>query len=580
MSEMNYWQRLNRKRVSRRTMLGASAKAGVGVAGLALVGCGDDDEEAPAEAPAEAQAVAEIKRGGTYRSTLAGLSSGNPPTLDPHGANITYLAAIPAGTHYSRLLKFMPVAGTYSSNYAVVEPDAVEALPEIPDDQTYVFTLRDNLVFHDVPPTNGRQVTVDDIVQTEAVFREKSGNRANWLTAVKDVEPTEGRSFRFNLNIPFAPMLNLAASHEHLRLVPPEIVADGTVETRPVGSGPWIFEELVPDVEIRWRRNPDWYIEGLPIMDEYVASLVGDPTTIIANLDSQALDASLLNGLPFQSVLQTQLPDLTYTLGGETTFGGTYFDFSKPPWNDVRARQAFSMAMDREGMLAILDETGPGASHTAIPILAPFWLDPRSDEFGPNAKYFAHDVAAARQLLDAAGYPDGIDLRAISSPVYGPGFGQRIELVLSTVADAGFRTEIDQHEYGTYITSTFLGNFPDDSSGLAIAPVKGAALEPDDVLFAIYHPDSARHNYGPGAGDISGDAALLQQFNDQRVELNLDRRIDLIKEIQRVMAEKMYFVPWTGVPQIFGSQPHMRSFTPRQGYASVSEYLPSAWKDV
>ena len=46
MSDRNYWTSLRQRRISRRTMLGASAKAGVGAAGLALVGCGDDDDDA------------------------------------------------------------------------------------------------------------------------------------------------------------------------------------------------------------------------------------------------------------------------------------------------------------------------------------------------------------------------------------------------------------------------------------------------------------------------------------------------------------------------------------------------------
>ena len=46
MSDRNYWTALRQRKISRRTMLGASAKAGVGVAGLALVGCGDDDDDA------------------------------------------------------------------------------------------------------------------------------------------------------------------------------------------------------------------------------------------------------------------------------------------------------------------------------------------------------------------------------------------------------------------------------------------------------------------------------------------------------------------------------------------------------
>ena len=45
MSERKYWQRMRRNRMTRRTLLRASARAGVGATGLALVGCGDDDDD-------------------------------------------------------------------------------------------------------------------------------------------------------------------------------------------------------------------------------------------------------------------------------------------------------------------------------------------------------------------------------------------------------------------------------------------------------------------------------------------------------------------------------------------------------
>ena len=59
MSDRNYWTTLRQRKISRRAMLGASAKAGVGAAGLALVGCGDDDDDAGAMAAERAAAAAE-----------------------------------------------------------------------------------------------------------------------------------------------------------------------------------------------------------------------------------------------------------------------------------------------------------------------------------------------------------------------------------------------------------------------------------------------------------------------------------------------------------------------------------------
>ena len=59
MSRRNYWTTLRQRKISRRTMLGASAKAGVGAAGLALVGCGgDDDDDGAGDAAAAAAAAA------------------------------------------------------------------------------------------------------------------------------------------------------------------------------------------------------------------------------------------------------------------------------------------------------------------------------------------------------------------------------------------------------------------------------------------------------------------------------------------------------------------------------------------
>ena len=90
MSDRNYWTTLRQRKISRRTMLGASAKAGVGVAGLALVGCGDDDEpDAGAVAAERAAAAAE-------EAAAAAVAAGDARAADSEAAAAVAAAAADA----------------------------------------------------------------------------------------------------------------------------------------------------------------------------------------------------------------------------------------------------------------------------------------------------------------------------------------------------------------------------------------------------------------------------------------------------------------------------------------------------
>src|SRR5207247_5385533 len=112
--------------------------------------------------------------------------------------------------------------------------------------------------------------------------------------------------------------------------------------------------------------------------------------------------------------------------------GGAYFNFANPPFNDKRVRQALSMSIDRPGILSAIDQpkaVGGGSGITHVSQYEKFWIDPIKDAstFGPNAKYYQRDVAEAKKLLDAAGYPGGVDLTAKSSNVYGAGFKTQMD---------------------------------------------------------------------------------------------------------------------------------------------------------
>ena len=109
----DYWEKYWRDRTSRRRFLGTAGAAGVGAAGLALVGCGDGDSTSggantlatatpgAAASPTSADPLAGVKRGGVYK----GVNTGDPPSIDPSGT-LSVLTKRVASFSYGRLYKY------------------------------------------------------------------------------------------------------------------------------------------------------------------------------------------------------------------------------------------------------------------------------------------------------------------------------------------------------------------------------------------------------------------------------------------------------------------------------------------
>jgi len=606
-SESRYWTRFWRKRLSRRRLMQATGISAAGLAVAGVVGCDDDNggPGATATAPAATATEAGPKMGGTLTGPLVGLSTGNPPSLDAV-RQLTFLAQIPAAYHYNRLVKFVPptpqeVNGVPSIpiDFSNVEGDAAESW-EITDDGTvFTFKIRDNLMFH--PPIS-RSVTAQDIVAALDVFAEESPNRGNWLSAVEKWEATGDKTLTITLRRPFGPAFQVLFGNTDGGpwIVPTEVLENEEASnTAPIGSGPWIFESWEPDVVIKWRKNPEHYDAPKPYVDALEGTLSGDPEVIIQNLVQGNFTNSLWSAEIWERGL-SEMPNGQFFTGPEQVWGGAYFNFGRPPFNDKRVRQALSMSIDRPGILSALDQPGAaggGGGLTHIAQFANFYVDPINDAatFGDNAKYFTRDVEGAKALLAEAGFPDGVDLTAQSSSVYGPGFGAQMEAFAASAKEAGFRIELNLGEYGGYISTTFFGVMGENEMGLA--PLMGSPMDPHNIFFTIFHPSSARHNWGltadvegshpTPAEDLpladspspAGDAALLDLWNQQGAETDFDTRVELVRDVQRMMAESMYLVPWTGESTASIFQPFVKNVQLSRGYGYGSETAPGLWLD-
>ena len=565
--------------VSRRSLLIAGGSAAF------LAACGSDKKEeskAPAGAPAAtsapqaaAGAPGQPKPGGTLRYPMVGISSGDPPTLNPF-ENLTYLAKIPAAYHYSRLLRSISDKDTDPDDQSKLEGDVAAKMPEQPDPLSFVFTLKPNVKFHDKPPLNGRTLTAKDVLATWEHFKVKSQDAASY-SSVDRVEAPDDKTVKFTLKEPFAPFLAVnASSPEGLWLIPVETIDSGQVLRDPVGTGPWIFRQWEKGVALRWDRNPTWFDGPAPYYARIEASVNNDPQRILSALQTGDLDMSLLNGPSYEEAKKKLDPKGYEAFPQNLVQNGLYFNFDNKPWGDKRVRQALSMALDRDGYLKVQDLTKKGNWHSHLPVaMPPYYMSPRdqAQEFGPNAKYYKKDIAEAKKLLAAAGFENGLSFKLFANvDRYGAEYKQIWELFAQTLPEAGFKPELVYQEYGAYIQSTFLGKIPE---GIAAGPLIGSARDPDDILTKLYASASARHNWG--GTPIPEMADLDARFTKQRGILNLQDRIKEVKEIQRVMADSMLLVPFHASAGYFYAQPYVQNYYYKASYANPTEAVAKAW---
>jgi peptide/nickel transport system substrate-binding protein len=203
----------------------------------------------------------------------------------------------------------------------------------------------------------------------------------------------------------------------------------------------------------------------------------------------------------------------------------------KKPFNDVRVRQAISLAIDREAMLKDIYEgqayearvVGTAFGDYSLPV----------DQLGDGAKYFKRDVQAAKQLLSAAGFPDGLKVTIATFntiPTLFPHLGDQLQAATHNLQDAGIQANVDLQDYAVAIKGVQVGQM--DQMGFT-GP--GGKPDPDAVT---------RGNYSGTLANFShvDDATANKMFDAEIAEFDHEKRKQIIFDIQKYLAVQQYFV--------------------------------------
>lgn len=521
--------------VSRRDFLRATGALGSGAVLSGYVGActtGPDPSAAGRAAPspsATGSSVAGSVTGGLAEALL---------DLDPH-------TGFAGGTITANIHIFEALYRVDKETLASSPELAANGLEQV-SDTVYRVTIREGATFH-----SGDPVTADDIVFTfDRIADPDVGSAiARYAEIVNDVRAVDDSTVELTLNAPTTLLAERLAVIKVMSRA--AVTGQGGEELglRPVGTGPYRATNVASNETAELRRHDDYNGDRPALLERIDLDVLLDDNARIAALEAN--QAQLIEDPPIQDVERINAsPSLEATALPSIDLKTIVLcHCGKPPFDDVRVRQALHYAIDRP---AIRDSVLFGEAQDAEGALStnhPGYVAPST--------VYTHDPERARSLLNDAGYANGVDFELLVSNL--GWIGPQAPLLTDQLEQAGFRATVRLGE-----TESLYSSVLDGSYTAYLAPTDPSAVGGYDTEFLLrwlYYglvPRSFCYWEAPEADE-------LERLLDQALRATSDEQRDgRLGAAQQLIAEQVPIFPvhFRSAPTAWSSQ-EIEGFVPQ-----------------
>ena len=376
------------------------------------------------------------------------------------------------------------------------------------DGLTYTFTLRENVKFH-----NGNVVTAEDVKYSlERVSGLLDGTPLiSTLKTIESVDIIDEKTVQVKVG---------SANTELIYSFVAAIIPAGSGEDTsadPVGTGPFSFVSYKPQEGIILAKNPEYWQEGLPYLDQVEFKIINSADTALLELQGGTID---LYAYLTDSQVQALQGSHQVISSVSNVVQALFLNNAVEPLNDARVRQAISYAVDKE---AINDFVGGGngtlISSAMLPTLKENYVD-LNDTYGTAA-----NVEKAKELLADAGFPDGFDLE-ITIPSDYEFHMQTGEVVVEQLKAVGINATIKAVEWATWLDEVYNGRqYAATISGITCDSTPG-------YLLNRFQTDSKKNfiNFQNTEYD--------EIYTKAQAELDPAQKAEYYKELQKILCDE------------------------------------------
>jgi peptide/nickel transport system substrate-binding protein len=373
---------------------------------------------------------------------------------------------------------------------------------ENPSPTVWRFHLRQGLKAHD-----GGELKAEDVKYSLELAMDPKSKTHGYATEITNVIVVDPLTVDIVTQEPTAALLvNLSTLFIAPRAAR-ERLGSEAFGTQPVGTGAYKLVNWQRGQQLELEANPDWW-RGPPQPRRLIFRFLKDPATRIAELRTGGVD--IVYGIPVPELAALASSPDTQLIQAKGARTIAYpFNTQRPPFDDLRVRQAMNYAVDREGIVKTILEGN------ASVLTGPFGSGMLG--YDPAQKPWPYDPPKARELLAQAGYANGVEASwTVTDGVFLKD-REIAEAVTGQLAAVGIKITLLPTERAKSQADILSGNFALSTSAW------GASYDPIRMLNWFY----------VGEKPALPDVKLPELIKRASTELDTVKREQLFREIFR-----------------------------------------------
>jgi peptide/nickel transport system substrate-binding protein len=337
---------------------------------------------------------------------------------------------------------------SYDSNLKPM-PGLIESWEQSSDLKQVKLNVRRGVQFH-----TGRELSSDDIKYT--LLRATDPTKTSPLTLVGlakvwQVDTPDKSTLIMKSDQPRIGVFDLLTQ---LTVGDKETLEGPDTNSKGVGTGPFVFVEWIQGDHITFAKNKNYWQSGRPYLDGYQFNFFRDAQTMIASLESGALDFVSYPQIRDALRLRNEPKYQVQAIFDAGTNFAIWVTTTNPPFDNKQVRQAMNYAMDRK---RFTDTVLGGLA--GPPKDLPWATFSPAYQADKNQKY-SFDLDKAKSLLNGAGITQldaVVNYAADSGPV--PEFAQMAQIFQSDLAKIGVALKIEPLPTATWVDTAVKAAF-------------------------------------------------------------------------------------------------------------------------